>query len=234
MPRTARVVVVAVPHHVTQRGNDRRQIFFSDAQRRFYLALLAEHAARAKRRILGWCLMPNHVHLIAVPDTETSLAQGLGRAHTGYARWLNGIRRRSGHLFQNRFYSAPLDRGHLLEALRYVDLNPLRARLAERIEEYRWTSVPAHLTGADPDGLVDQRLWRKTVRDLDWAAWLEAGAQRDEQWERRYRAATIAGKPLGSNEFVAGLAERAGVSLELRGPGRPRNTPRTAAVGAGG
>ena len=133
MPRTARVVAVDVPHHVTQRGNNRRQVFFSNAQRRHYLALLGEHAERRQLRILGWCLMPNHVHVIAVPELETSLAQGFGRTHNDYARYLNKLRGRSGHLWQNRFYSAPMDRGHVLRALRYVDLNPVRARLAERL-----------------------------------------------------------------------------------------------------
>ncbi len=132
------MVAVVVPHHVTQRGNNRQQVFFSDAQRRFYLTLLAEHAERNRLTVLGYCLMPNHVHAVVVPMAETAMAKAFGRTHNIYARHLNALRRRSGHLWQNRFYSAPLDRSHLLRALRYVDLNPVRARLVERAEDYRW------------------------------------------------------------------------------------------------
>jgi len=106
--------------------------------------------------------------VIAVPELETSLTQGFRRTHNDYARYLNKLRGRSGHLWQNRFYSAPMDRGHVLRALRYVDLNPVRARLAEQPREYRWTSVEAHLSGRDPSGLVDVELWKEVVGDLDW------------------------------------------------------------------
>ena len=122
MPRTARVVAVAAPHHVTQRGNNRQQIFFSDAQRRYYLSLLAVQSRRHELRILGYCLMPNHVHLVVVPGPQDSLAKGVGRANNAYSRYLNQVRKRSGHLWQNRFCSAPLEREHLLRALRYVHL----------------------------------------------------------------------------------------------------------------
>jgi len=176
--------------------------------------------------------MPNHVHVIAVPELETSLAQGFGRTHNDYARYLNKLRGRSGHLWQNRFYSAPMDRGHVLRALRYVDLNPVRARLAERPREYRWTSVEAHLSGRDLSGLVDVELWKEVVGDLDWEEYLNEYATSDREWEERFRSATRAGKPLGTEEFVARLASSAGVSLELRGPGRPRAEALSKAVGA--
>ncbi len=113
MPRIARVVAAGVPHHITQRGNNRQQIFFSDPDRRFYLTLLRRHAERHGLRVLGWCLMPNHVHLVATPEHELSLARALGRAHYEYAIYLNHERERSGHLWQNRFFSTPLDRHHL-------------------------------------------------------------------------------------------------------------------------
>ena len=129
MPRIARVVAVAVPHHVTQRGNNRQQVFFTDSQRCLYLALLRQHAQRNHLEILGYCLMPNHVHAIVAPLVQTSLGHTFGRARSAYSRHLNRARNRSGHLWQNRFYSAPLGESHLIAALRYVDLNPLRAGL---------------------------------------------------------------------------------------------------------
>ena len=150
MPRIARVVAAGVPHHITQRGNNRQQIFFSDRDRRFCLTLLRHHAERHGLRVLGWCLMPNHVHLIAIPEHERSLARALGRAHYEYAIYLNHERERSGHLWQNRFFSTPLDRHHLRVALRYVDLNPVRAGLAEEPAAYLWSSALPHVESIDP------------------------------------------------------------------------------------
>ena len=145
----ARVVAEAVPHHITQRGNNRQDTFFLPDDRRFYLETL-----RAKCRdygvvVLGYCLMSNHVHLVAVPRRADALAQALGQAHGKYARWFNRRYRRSGHLWQNRFYSSALGGAHLETALAYVDLNPVRAGLVRSAELYEWSSAAAHLTG-DP------------------------------------------------------------------------------------
>ena len=232
MPRIARVVAVAVPHHVTQRGSNRQQVFFSDAQRRFYLTLLAEHAERNWLTVLGYCLMPNHVHAVVVPMAETAMAKAFGRTHNIYARHLNALRRRSGHLWQNRFYSAPLDRSHLLRALRYVDLNPVRARLVERAEDYRWSSARAHLTGIDPGGLVDLDAWRDICLDGDWAGELAERGDADGAWAESVRAATRAGKPLGEKKFVEKLAAASAADLELRPRGRPRRKLMARAAGA--
>ena len=221
MPRTARVVAVGVPHHVTQRGNNRQQIFFSDLRRQLYLALLAEHAERNRLQVLGYCLMPNHVHAIVVPETQLSMAQGLGRAHNAYSRFFNQSRRRSGHLWQNRFYSAPLDRAHLTAALRYVDLNPVRARLADEAVAYRWSSAEAHVTGRDRFGLVDADRWRQICPDDDWLGTLRPARGVDEDWAERLRAATRAGKPLGNQEVIQDLERKTGSTLALRVPGRP-------------
>ncbi len=90
------MVAVGAPHQVTQRGNNRQQVFFSNAQRRTYLALLAEYAARHRLRILGDCLMPNHVHAVVVPERPDSMARGFGRAHNSYSHYFNTVRRRSG------------------------------------------------------------------------------------------------------------------------------------------
>ena len=222
VPRTARVVAVAAPHHVTQRGNNRQQIFFSNAQRRLYLALLAEQGRLHGLSILGYCLMPNHIHLVAVPGRQDALAKGVGRTNNAYSRYLNHIRGRSGHLWQNRFYSAPLDRGHVLRALRYVDLNPVRAGLAERATDWPWSSARGHVLGEDPAGVIDFQLWREIAPLGDWGHVLVERCPQDQAWSERLRAATHAGKPLGSKDFVRRLELQQGLSLDLRGPGRPR------------
>ena len=229
MPRRARVVAVGVPHHVTQRGNNRQQVFFSDAHRRLYLALLAEQAERYRLQILGYCLMPNHVHAIVVPEMQTSMAQGLGRAHNAYSRYFNQSRRRSGHLWQNRFYSAPLDRAHLSEALRYVDLNPVRARLTDEPLEYRWSSAQAHAAGCDAAGLIDPQAWQAICPQGDWSERLAPARGQDEDWAERLRLATRTGKPLGDQEFVRRLERETGLSFQ---PGKPGRPPKAKAAGA--
>ena len=127
MPRQARVVAVGAPHHITQRGNNCQDVFLLDADRYQDVGLLAEHSRQCGLQILGYCLMTNHVHLVAIPSRSDSLANTLRRTHSHYAQSFNQRYGRSGHLWQNRFFSCGLDRDHLVTTLAYVDLNPVRA-----------------------------------------------------------------------------------------------------------
>jgi len=102
MPRTLRIAVPQVPHHITQRGNNRQDVFFVDDDRRVYLSILKEQSEKYGLEILGWCLMTNHIHLIARPSTTDSLAKAVGRTHFLYTQNINYLHRRSGHLWQNR------------------------------------------------------------------------------------------------------------------------------------
>ena len=131
MPRNARVVWPGLPYHVTQRGTNGQTVFYSVADRKTYLYLLRANLEDCNVRILAFCLMSNHVHWIIVPGTEDSLARLFRRVHGRYAQYLNARRQRNGHLWQNRFYSCPLGETHLWTALRYVELNPVRAGLVE-------------------------------------------------------------------------------------------------------
>lgn len=153
MPRAARVVGAGAPHHitqlVTQRGNNRQDVFLTDEDRRFYLAALGENSLRYGLRILGYCLMTNHVHLVALPEREETLARAMQRTHSRYAERYNRLRGRGGHLWQNRFISCALGRDHLVTALAYADLNPVRAGLVGRAEQYPWSSTGAHVSGWD-------------------------------------------------------------------------------------
>jgi len=132
MSRIARVVAVGLPHHITQRGNYRQDVFGSDADRITYLGLISEYCKPARLRLIGYCLMTNHVHLIAVPEREDSLARGVGQAHCRYAHCVHARRHTTGHLWQNRFYSTVMDETHLLWAMRYVERNPVRAGMVPR------------------------------------------------------------------------------------------------------
>ena len=195
-----------VPHHVVQRGSYRQQTFFSDADYQTYLGFLARSTLRRGVRILGYCLLPNHVHLIVIPDFAESLSRAIGESHGAYSRWLNHRLRRQGHLWQRRFFAAPMDRPHLIEALRYVDLNPVRARMVERAEQYRWSSAVAHLQGFDRGGLLDMRLWPELTATTDWALMLRAHDHAGRQAER-IREATLHGKALGSEDFQRRLEQ---------------------------
>ena len=126
MPRSARIVIPDCAHHVTQRGNNRQDVFFVDEDREVYLKYLLDASGRFGLRIEGYCLMTNHVHLVATPYYETSLAEAMKRTNQLYAQYVNRMHRRSGHLWQNRFFSCTLDENHFQRALVYIERNPVR------------------------------------------------------------------------------------------------------------
>lgn len=203
MPRNARIVVPGLAHHVTQRGTDRQVVFHTRSDRNVYLRLLKENSERAGLRVLAYCLMPNHVHLVVSPQEEESMAIALRRTHGRYAQYLNARRLRSGHLWQNRFYSCPLDKEHLWAALSYVDRNPVRAGMVRAAEEYEWSSASAHLTGRDSRFVLDMGFWEEAGGVEKWAGLL--CSVEEEVQIRLLRRATYAGKPLGSREFLEEL-----------------------------
>ena len=153
MTRIARVVVPGLPHHVTQRGNRRERVFFEDGDYALYRDWLGRILPALRRRGLG--LLPDAEPRSPDPDAEDGegLALALSRTHRLYAGFVNARARQTGHLFQGRFGSVALDEEHLMNAARYVALNPVRAGLAPRAEDWPHSSVRAHLAGRD-DGLV--------------------------------------------------------------------------------
>jgi len=153
MARLARIVIPGVPHHVTQRGNRREKIFAGDDDYELYRDLLAASCQREKVEVWAYCLMPNHVHLILTPRHPEGLGRALGEAHRRYTGYINARNRVTGHLFQGRFGSVAMDEEHLMAAIRYVALNPVSAKLVRKADEWKWSSVPAHLARRD-DQLV--------------------------------------------------------------------------------
>lgn len=206
MARIARFVVPDLPHHVTQRGNRRGEVFFSDDDYALYRDLLAEACARANVSVWAYCLMPNHVHLILTPSTPDGLARALGKAHRRYSAFVNARLRVTGHLFQSRFGSVAMDEDHLMQAARYVALNPVRARLTARAADWRWSSVRAHLA-ARGDGLVDVEPLLERMEG-PFADWLDVDA--DKEKIIALRAAEGIGRPLGSAAFLDRLAVATG------------------------
>jgi putative transposase len=230
MARLARFVAPGMAHHITQRGNHRQNVFFDDEDRRVYLAALAENAAKYGVRLIGYCLMTNHVHVIAAPEREESLAKAFGRAHADYARWLHVRHRQTGHLWQNRFYSCPLDAGHCWAALRYVELNPVRAKIAAEAWAWPWSSAAAHAGEQETNALLDWEEWRACWTPERWKRALEAGV-RDALFEERLRLATRTGRPLGAPGFAESMEQIAKRALTPAKRGR-KPLARAASAGA--
>ena len=217
MARLARVVVPGCPHHLTQRGNRRQEVFFGDADRRRYLALLGEQCQATGLRVWAYCLMTNHVHLVVVPPASDTLGRVMQALNARYTAWVNRRQGFCGHLWQGRFYSTPLDESHLWSALRYVERNPVRAGLVSGAWDYRWSSAPGRcgfradsLLSALPEsiGIADASNWRAFLSDMDDAA--------DGLLRRR----THTGRPCGDVNFIERLETVLGRSLRpaKRGP----------------
>jgi putative transposase len=218
MPRIARIVIPGCPHHVTQRGNHRQRVFFADNERDFYLALLGKYCGKYQMNVIGYGLMSNHVHHILVPEMETSLAKGLGRLHNDFSRWQQIQRNLTGHLWQNRFFSCPLDEDHVWEALRYIELNPVRAGLVQNAWDWPWSSAGAHVTGIDETGLMHMKIWRTRFDGNGWRKYLEEGMS--STCLDRIRLAIRTGRPLGNDDFIMKLEIQLGRPLQpkKRGP----------------
>jgi len=200
MPRRARTVVPGVPHHIVQRGNRRQRIFFSDADRSAYVTLLRGAADRYEVRCIAWCLMENHVHLALVPPTPDALRATLASVHTAYSQRVNRLQDASGHLFQGRYASYPMDDRHLMIAVRYIENNPVAAGMVAAAGDWAWSSARAHL-GAATDGLTDTAFLAPHVSN--WAAYLRQGVETADMNEAVERA-LLRGLPIAEAATARG------------------------------
>jgi len=221
MPRIARVIVPKMPHHVTQHGNMRADVFQSDQDRQKYLSLLIKYAAQHGVQVWAYCLMTNHVHFVAVPAGEESLGRGFRDTHQAYAAWFNKRLGQVGHLWQGRFYSCVLDDGHMWSAVRYVERNPVRAGLVSRAEDWQWSSAAAHCgRGADAVLSPIEMPWPVA----DWSAYL---GDEDDAAVDILRSQTHTGRPCGSAGFVEHLERLLGRTLRPAKRGRkPKQSAR--------
>lgn len=214
MARMPRLVVPGYPHHVTQRGNRRQRTFFGEDDYRHYITLISASARKADTKIWAYCLMPNHVHLVMVPSTEDGLRATLGEAHRHYTRHVNSRQGWRGPLWQERFHSFLMDEDYLLATVRYVERNPVVARLCRHPAEWQWSSVRAHLEGAD-DNLVTVKPMLDRIPD--WKAYLSSAAPGDTAVSIRRHSRS--GRPLGGTEFIKILEQQTGKILTPKRPG---------------
>ena len=216
MARPLRKVLVGVPYHITQRGNYRQQVFFTEEDYQTYLELLWQYAVRYGLEILAYCLMPNHVHYVAIPRTEFAFARTFGIGHMCYARYRHRAAHCVGHLWQGRFFAAPLNELYCARAFRYVEMNPVRAGLVRCPEAWPWSSAACHLRGDRLPGATlpsDPALqtWREFLGQEEPPGTLEC-----------LRAATHTGRPCGDAAFLAELEGRFDQSFTPPTRGRPR------------
>jgi putative transposase len=217
MARIARVIAPGIPHHITQRGNRRQQTFFCDDDYRAYIDLMAEWCGKCHVEVWAWCLMPNHVHLIAVPDSEIGLARAIGEAHRRYTRRINFREGWRGHLWQERFASFPMDDNYLLAAARYVEMNPVASGLVAHPGDYPWSSTRAHIAGQN-DQLTKVEPLLALVNN--WNDFLSLATEEDLAVLQKHERS---GRPLGQVSFVEHLEENLARTLspQKRGP-KPR------------
>jgi len=219
MPRLARSVFPNVPHHITQRGNRREDIFFTDDDRLIYLEWLKFYCDKYDVSVIAYCLMTNHVHLVLVPHTEDGLQQVLKPLHMRYSQYINKIKGWKGHLWQGRFFSSPLDDAYTWSTIRYVERNPVEAGMSIKAEDYRWSSAAAHCGVKAESFLTVLPSAMNGISQARWSDWLALAESQNvtDIIKRNIEK----GLPCGNNSFIDKLESVARRSLRYKPQGRP-------------
>lgn len=214
MARMPRLVVPGYPHHVTQRGTRRMKTFFCSDDYQYYLDLVSQYQQDAGVSVWAYCFMPNHVHFVVVPEEKASLSRLFRQVHRHYTRHINFREQWKGHLWQERFHSFVMDERYLLATVRYVELNPVRARLCDKPENWQWSSARAHLHEQDDQiTTVEPMLGRVS----HWPSYLSAGNTEPSLESIRQHASS--GRPAGDETFIEKLESLSGRTLKKKKPG---------------
>ena len=221
MPRLARIIVPGLPHHITQRGNYRQDIFNDDTDRRRYLIWVGEYCRKYNLSIIAYCLMSNHVHFIVIPKDENSIARTFNTAHMRYSQYRNKNIGASGHLWQGRFFSCVMDERHLTVSARYIERNPVRAHMAKKPYEYIWSSAKDHVNNARTSIIDTSELFKYVeIEQVQWKNFIDTPDHaKDISIIRKY---TMTGRPLGGESFINKLEKRLGERLHALPVGRPK------------
>jgi len=218
MPRTARIVVAKYPHHITQRGNNKQMTFIEEKDCQIYLKLFEKYREKYSLDTLAYCLMLNHVHVSAIPQKENSLAMVFRSCHMRYAQYFNKKYKRTGHLWQCRFYSCAMDNQHLYSAIRYIENNPVRAGFVKKASDWKWSSARTHL--GKNKSIITLANSKKLLHVANWGKYLNL--KDDESEIKKLRESTYSGKPLGGKDFIQNLAAKFGSKVKHLTAGRPK------------
>jgi len=219
VPRIARICAVSYPHHITQRGNNRETVFFEDKDREFYLKTLSRYSHKWAFEIWAYCLMTNHIHILTVPGREESLARGIGATNLVYTQYINRKYKRSGRLWQNRFFSTIVEKEpYLWATARYIEQNPVRAKLVRKAGDYPWSSARAHVSGMKDD-ILSRESW---LEERELNVYREFLRHEDKETEASIRKATSTGRPLGTVEFIKRLEKILEHDMLPKKAGRPK------------
>ncbi|WXT99958.1 MAG: hypothetical protein Ctma_0664 [Catillopecten margaritatus gill symbiont] len=197
MPRLARIVVPDYPHHIVQRGNRKQDVFFAKNDYHKYLELLKYNCDKENVEIWAYCLMTNHVHIVATPGENSNLSKAIGETHKIYTRIINKRQNWTGYLWQGRFSSFPMDETYFLRAVAYVELNPVVAGIVKDPWDYKYSSIHAHLSGTDPLDIIKPEKLLDMVDN--WKGYLQqAKADKIEAFQSHART----GRILGNDQFI--------------------------------
>ncbi|MCF7887647.1 MAG: transposase [Candidatus Omnitrophica bacterium] len=216
MPRIARIIAEGYPHHIIQRGNRRQKVFFQNRDYQEYLKLLRQYSAKNNLSVAAYCLMPNHVHIVAIPSNKEGLAKAIGETHRNYTRMINFRENWRGYLWQGRFSSYIMDRKHLYTAVKYILNNPVKAKrkITENALDYHWSSIHYHIGKKNIPWLKDDIL--QEMID-DWSQYLNE--DQDNKQIELLKKHERTGRPLGDNNFIEILEKKLGISLKKKKPG---------------
>ncbi|MBV1915973.1 MAG: transposase [Pseudomonadales bacterium] len=219
MPRLARTVFPDIPHHITQRGNRREDVFFTDDDRLAYLEWLRFYCKKYDVSVLAYCLMTNHLHLVLTPHSEDGLQLVLKPLHMRYSQHVNKIKGWKGHLWQGRFFSSPLDEAYTWSTIRYVERNPVDAGVIVKAEDYRWSSAAAHCGLTENPMLSTLPDSMKGISQDHWSEWLALPEKQDVA--EVIRRNVEKGLPCGNDDFIDTLEKISKRALRYKPLGRP-------------
>lgn len=220
MPRIARIVGIGYPHHIVQRGNNKEKVFLDREDYKKYLSLLEKYSVKKEVVILAYCLMPNHVHLLAKPLGEECLSKMMQGITLCYTQYFNRKNSRTGRLWECRYHSTIVDEERYLWVVsRYIEKNPVRANIVKKAEHYFYSSAKAHILGVN-DALLKEPLFDKDEL-YSYRSYMEID-ENEEVIRDIIRKQTRLGKPLGDEIFLQALSEDLGRNLVFRPKGRPK------------
>ena len=221
MPRIARAVAAEFPHHVIQKGNNREKGFFDEEDKEKYLLLLKKYTGKWDSPILAYCLMNNHVHLLLKPQKEEALYKAMQGVTLCYTQHINRKYQRTGRLWESRYHSCIVDKEKYLWAVaRYIEQNPVRARIVKKAEDYKYSSAKAHIRGIE-DEVLGEELFEERQRK-DYRKFIRSGIPEKEINSIRYHAST--GRPFGGEDFIEKIGKKLKRTFFLNPVGRPRKT----------